>query len=75
VFAGAVALLPSIGRDFMPPLNEGDLMFMPVTDPAIALSQAIEITQKQNAAIQQFPKSPLWSPKSGGPIRPRTPHL
>jgi Cu(I)/Ag(I) efflux system membrane protein CusA/SilA len=56
VFAGAVALLPSIGREFMPPLNEGDLMFMPVTDPAIALSQAIEITKKQNAAIQQFPE-------------------
>ena len=56
VFAGAVALLPSIGREFMPPLNEGDLMFMPVTDPAIALPQAIEITQKQNAAIQRFPE-------------------
>jgi Cu(I)/Ag(I) efflux system membrane protein CusA/SilA len=56
VFAGAVALLPNIGREFMPPLNEGDLMFMPVTDPAIALSQAIEITRKQNAAIQQFPE-------------------
>jgi copper/silver efflux system protein len=40
----------------MPPLNEGDLMFMPVTDPAIALPQAIEITRKQNAAIQQFPE-------------------
>ena len=55
VFAGAVAPT-SIGREFMPPLNEGDLMFMPVTDPAIALTQAIEITQKQNAALQQFPE-------------------
>jgi len=56
VFAGAVALVPRIGREFMPPLNEGDLMFMPITDPAIALPQAIEITKKQNAAIQQFPE-------------------
>ncbi len=55
VFAGAVALLPRIGREFMPPLNEGDLMFMPVTDPAIALPQAIEITQKQNAAHPAIP--------------------
>ena len=31
-------------------------MFMPITDPAIALPQAIEITKKQNAAIQQFPE-------------------
>jgi Cu(I)/Ag(I) efflux system membrane protein CusA/SilA len=56
VFAGAVALLPRIGREFMPPLNEGDLMFMPITDPAISLPQAIEIVKKQNAAMQQFPE-------------------
>jgi Cu(I)/Ag(I) efflux system membrane protein CusA/SilA len=40
----------------MPPLNEGDLMFMPITDPAISLPQAIEITRKQNAAIQSVPE-------------------
>ena len=56
VLAGAVALVPRIGQEFMPPLNEGDLMFMPVTDPAISLPQAIEITRKQNAAIQAVPE-------------------
>ena len=50
-------------------------MFMPVTDPAIALTQAIEITQKQNAALQQFPRSLPWSQKSGVPRPPRTPPL
>src|SRR3989441_2274844 len=58
VLAGALALTqsPRIGKEFMPPLNEGDLMFMPVTDPAISLPQAIEITRKQNAAIQSVPE-------------------
>ena len=56
VFAGAVWLLPHIGREFMPPLNEGDLMFMPVTDPAVSLPQAIEIVKKQNAIMQTFPE-------------------
>jgi copper/silver efflux system protein len=56
IFAGALALIPAMGKEFMPPLNEGDLMFMPVTDPAISLSQAIDITKKQNTAIQQFPE-------------------
>jgi copper/silver efflux system protein len=56
VLAGALALTPRIGREFMPPLNEGDLMFMPITDPAISLPQAIEITRKQNAAIQSVPE-------------------
>jgi copper/silver efflux system protein len=56
IFAAAVALTPRIGKEFMPPLNEGDLMFMPVTDPAISLPQALDITGKQNAAIQQVPE-------------------
>src|SRR5436309_2952613 len=56
IMAGAFALGPRIGREFMPPLDEGDLMFMPVTDPAISLTQAIEITKKQNQAIQTFPE-------------------
>ena len=56
VFAGALALVPHIGREFMPPLNEGDLMFMPITDPAISLPQAIAIVKKQNVALQQFPE-------------------
>ncbi|HYE94087.1 MAG TPA: CusA/CzcA family heavy metal efflux RND transporter [Terriglobales bacterium] len=56
VFAGALAVAPRIGREFMPPLNEGDLMFMPVTDPAIGLQQAIDITKKQNAAIARVPE-------------------
>jgi copper/silver efflux system protein len=56
VLAGAIALLPRIGSEFMPPLTEGDLMFMPVTDPAISLPQAVEITRKQNAAILAVPE-------------------
>jgi Cu(I)/Ag(I) efflux system membrane protein CusA/SilA len=56
ILGGAVALVPRIGTEFMPPLNEGDLMFMPVTDPAVSLPQAIEITRKQNAAIQSMPE-------------------
>ncbi|MGH7325633.1 MAG: efflux RND transporter permease subunit [Candidatus Rokuibacteriota bacterium] len=56
VVAGAVALIPRIGSEFMPPLNEGDLMFMPVTDPAISLPQAIGIVKKQNEAIEKFPE-------------------
>ena len=56
VLGGAVALVPRIGSEFMPPLNEGDLMFMPITDPAVSLPQAIEITRMQNAAIQSVPE-------------------
>ena len=56
VMAGALVLVPRMGKEFMPPLNEGDLIFMPVTDPAISLPQALEITKRQNAAIQAVPE-------------------
>src|SRR6059058_840034 len=56
VVAGAVALIPRIGKEFMPPLNEGDLMFMPISDPAISLPQAVAVTKKQNEAIQNVPE-------------------
>jgi Cu(I)/Ag(I) efflux system membrane protein CusA/SilA len=56
VFAGALSLVPHIGREFMPSLDEGDLMFMPITDPAISLPQALALVQQQNAAIQRFPE-------------------
>src|SRR5438034_8677007 len=57
VVAGAAALVPRIGTESTLLLfNEGDLMFMPVTDPAIGLGQAIKITRKQNEAIQKFPE-------------------
>jgi Cu(I)/Ag(I) efflux system membrane protein CusA/SilA len=56
VFVGALAVVPRLGKEFMPPLNEGDLMFMPVTDPAVGLSQAIDIAKRQNAAIAKVPE-------------------
>jgi copper/silver efflux system protein len=56
VFAGAIGMIPRIGKEFMPPLNEGHLLFMPVTDPAIGLPQAIEIAKKQNIAIAGVPE-------------------
>src|SRR2546425_12092553 len=53
---GALPLVPRIAKEFMPPLNEGDLRSMPVTDPSISLPQAIAIVKKQNAAIEKFPE-------------------
>jgi Cu(I)/Ag(I) efflux system membrane protein CusA/SilA len=40
----------------MPPLNEGDLMFMPVTDPAISLDEATRIMGRQDEILKTFPE-------------------
>jgi len=56
LFAGAIFLAYRIGKEFMPPLNEGDLMFMPVTDPAISIDQALKITQRQDQILKSIPE-------------------
>ena len=56
LFAGAVFVARGIGSEFMPQLNEGDLMFMPIADPSISLDQNTEIAKRQNAALMKFPE-------------------
>ncbi len=55
-FAGAIFLATGIGNEFMPPLNEGDLMYMPVTDPAISIDQARAIMSKEDEILKSFPE-------------------
>lgn len=56
LFSGAVFLASGIGTEFMPPLNEGDLMYMPVTDPAISIDEATKLMSKQDEIIKSFPE-------------------
>ncbi len=55
-FLGAMAVTTQIGSEFMPPLNEGDLMYMPVTDPGISLPEATRLLSKQDEIIASFPE-------------------
>ncbi|MDQ3745308.1 MAG: CusA/CzcA family heavy metal efflux RND transporter [Acidobacteriota bacterium] len=56
LFAAAVFLAAGVGKEFMPPLNEGDLMFMPVTDPAISIDEALRITSRQDEILKSYPE-------------------
>ena len=56
LFAGALLVARGIGSEFMPPLNEGDLMFMPIADPSISLEENTKIAAKQNAVLMSFPE-------------------
>jgi Cu(I)/Ag(I) efflux system membrane protein CusA/SilA len=53
-----VSLIPMnfMKSEFMPPLNEGDLLFMPVFLPGASLTQVKDIMQKQNSIIESFPE-------------------
>ena len=45
-----------LGSEFMPPLEEGDLLYMPTTDPGISLEKARELLQQTDTLIMQFPE-------------------
>ncbi len=56
LLAGALLLARGIGSESMPPLDEGDLMFMPIADPSISLAENTKIAVQQNAALMKFPE-------------------
>jgi len=45
-----------VGREFMPPLNEGDLLFMPVLLPGASLSTVKDVMAKQDLIMRGFPE-------------------
>ncbi len=48
--------LSRLGSEFMPPLNEGDLLYMPTTDPGISITKAKELLQQTDKIIKSFPE-------------------
>ena len=53
---GALALVPRLGTEFMPPLNEGSLLFMPSFVPATSLTEVKRAMALQDQIIQSFPE-------------------
>ncbi len=45
-----------LGSEFMPPLDEGDLMYMPTTYPGVSIDKAREILQHTNKMIKKVPE-------------------
>lgn len=48
--------LSRVGSEFMPPLNEGDLLYMPTTLPGISVTKAKELLQQTDKIIAGFPE-------------------
>ena len=48
--------LGQLGREFMPPLEEGDLLYMPTTDPGVSPMKARELLQQTDRLIRQLPE-------------------
>ena len=67
VVALAVAWIPysRMGSEFMPPLNEGDLLYMPTTLPGISITKARELLQQTDKIIKSFPEVDNVTGKAG----------
>ena len=57
VVAAATAWpLSQLGNEFMPPLNEGDLLYMPTTPPGISITAARDLLQETDRIIAEHPQ-------------------
>ncbi len=45
-----------LGSEFMPPLDEGDLLYMPITFPGISITKAKEVLQQTDKILKTFPE-------------------
>lgn len=52
----AIPMFISIGSEFMPPLDEGSLLYMPVTLPNVSINEAKRLIQVQDAIIKSQPE-------------------
>jgi len=52
----SVPLLLSLGSEFMPPLDEGTILFMPVTQPDVSNAEAKQLLQVQDKIIKSVPE-------------------
>ncbi len=60
-----VPMIMRIGSEFMPPLDEGSLLFMPVTLPNASITEVNRVMQVQDAIIKSVPEVDLVLGKSG----------
>lgn len=58
IAVGASAIYPysRLGEEFMPALDEGDLLYMPTTDPSISVTKSRELLQQTDKLIRLFPE-------------------
>jgi Cu(I)/Ag(I) efflux system membrane protein CusA/SilA len=56
VLVGGVASWSSLGREFMPPFDEGSFLYMPSTMPHASFGQSLDMLHTMDAAIQEIPE-------------------
>ena len=66
LLAASLALVPFIGREFMPAMQEGSLVVQPIRFPSVSLEESIAIEKKVHAIMFTFPEVKSMVSKVGG---------
>ncbi|UVT17077.1 MAG: efflux RND transporter permease subunit [Nitrospira sp.] len=54
--AATVPVFSRLGAEFMPPLNEGTILYMPTTVPGLSIPEATKVLQVQDQLLTTFPE-------------------
>jgi len=73
VLALSLPMYFRLGSEFMPPLNEGTILYMPTTLPGISVAQAQELLQTQDRVLSSFPEVEVVFGKAGRAETPTDP--
>jgi Cu(I)/Ag(I) efflux system membrane protein CusA/SilA len=73
LLAGTVPLYGRLGSEFMPPLDEGTLLYMPSTAPGISIANAQMLLQVTDRIIKRFPEVDRVLGKAGRAETPTDP--
>ena len=65
LMAATIYPFMQLGSEFMPPLDEGDLLYMPTTMPGISITKARELLQQTDRIIKTFPEVEYVFGKAG----------
>ena len=68
-----IPVFSRLGSEFMPPLNEGMIFYMPTTVPGISVTQASRLLQIQDRILKSFPEVERVFGKSGRAETPTDP--
>jgi Cu(I)/Ag(I) efflux system membrane protein CusA/SilA len=64
-FGLTVPMFLRLGAEFMPPLNEGTILYMPTTVPGLSIPEATKVLQVQDQLLKTFPEVELVFGKMG----------
>ncbi|MBV9488837.1 MAG: efflux RND transporter permease subunit [Verrucomicrobia bacterium] len=73
LLASTYVPLSRLGREFMPPLNEGTILYMPTAVPGMSVTEATRILQIQDRILKKFPEVETVFGKAGQADTPTDP--